>query len=262
MDPFLELDWLDVHAALITYIRDQVQEHLPADLCARMESRVLVEDESTVLPLSRHPDVRIVESQPFGGGGTTAVLERTEVAETEPDLYLSMARSEPATQRYIEIVDAQTRSRVITAIELVSPSNKRRGGGLDQYLAKREECLQAGVSLVEIDLTRGGDRYLLLPELEGHVPPAHYVACVRRPAQNDTIGVYLFPLDRPLRRIRIPLRDTDRDAILDLQPLVKQAYVRGRYDRLDYTRPLDPPPHGDEAAVIDRFLKAAGKAAK
>ena len=258
MDPYLELDWLDVHSALVTYIRDQLQERLPPDLCARMESRVLVEDEGQGETARRHPDVRVVESG-WAGRGATAVLEQTQVAEFEPDLYLGLARNEPATQRYIEIVDAQTRSRVITAIELVSPSNKHRGPGLDLYLKKRNECIEAGVNLVEIDLTRG-DRFLLFPELEGHAPPAHYVACVRRPG-TGRIGVYFFPLDKPLKPIRIPLRDKDPDAVLDLQPLVKQAYARGRYDRLDYRRPLHPPPRSEEAELMARFLKAAGVAA-
>jgi hypothetical protein len=41
--------------------------------------------------------------------------------------------------------------------------------------------------------------------------------------------------------MRIPLRSTDPDAILDLQSIIDQAYDRGRYDDIDYSQPLSPP---------------------
>jgi hypothetical protein len=68
-----------------------------------------------------------------------------------------------------------------------------------------------------------------------------------------------MPLDRPLKPMRIPLRAKDEDVILELQPLVEQAYHRGRYGNIDYSRPLDPPLEKDEAAVAERFLQEAGK---
>ena len=44
MDPYLERHWLDVHGSLNLYIRDELQPQLPADLAARMEESVYVED--------------------------------------------------------------------------------------------------------------------------------------------------------------------------------------------------------------------------
>jgi hypothetical protein len=258
MDPYLEQDWLDVHSALVTYIRDQLQDQLPAELCARMESRVLVEDEEEEELRERHPDVRVVEPAGHGGGGV-AVLELPQTAVAEPDLWLAMTRTEPATQRYVAIVDAQTRSRVITVIELISPSNKRPGLAHKLYVAKRDECLAAGVNVVEIDLTRGGSRLSVLPWLGGLGVQPTYVGCVWPAQSPDKIAVYLMPLDQPLKPMRIPLRPKDEDVVLHLQPLVEQAYVRGRYDRLDYTRPLDPPLAGAEAELADRVLREAGK---
>jgi hypothetical protein len=253
MDPYLEQDWLDVHSALITYIRDQLQDQLPQDLCARMESRVLVEDDIEEKPQHRHPDVRVVDVGGSGGGGT-AVLERPAFSTVEPDLWLVDARGEPATQRYIEIVDSQTRSRVVTTIELISPTNKRPGIGQHLYLAKREECLAAGVNVVEIDLTRAGDRLSILPQLGTIWPLPTYVACVRPASRPNYIAVYRLPLDQPLKPIRIPLRAKDEDVVLQLQPLVAQAYVKGRYDRLDYSRPLDPPLSREELEFARQVL--------
>jgi hypothetical protein len=45
MDPYLERHWRDVHARLVLYSCDQMQRHLPADLLARVEERIYVEDD-------------------------------------------------------------------------------------------------------------------------------------------------------------------------------------------------------------------------
>ena len=60
----------------------------------------------------------------------------------------------------------------------------------------------------------------------------------------------------PLKPIRIPLRAKDEDVALHLQPLVAQAYAHGRYDRLDYSRPLDPLLSREDAASVAELLKS------
>jgi Protein of unknown function (DUF4058) len=256
MDPYLELDWLDVHSRLVTYACDQLQERLPSDLVARMESRVLLEDDAGQRLRSQHPDVRVVEDP--SGGVATAVLAPPEIALAQPDVVLS-TETEPATERYLEIVDAATRNRVITTIEFVSPTNKRPGIGQALYLKKQAECREAGVNLVEIDLTRGGDRFSILPFLQRLTLQPCYVACVRRGHDPDPVEVHYLPLAQRLKPILIPLRRSDADVILHLQPLVEQAYDRGRYGSLDYTRQLDPPFTFQEAAWCDEWLRSAGK---
>lgn len=58
---------------------------------------------------------------------------------------------------FVEIRDRESR-RLVTVIELLSPSNKRPGGDREQYLAKRSDLLASPTHLVEIDLIRGGRR--------------------------------------------------------------------------------------------------------
>ena len=45
MNPYLEQRWGDVHAALIAYARDMIQEVLPSELRARMQERVFIESD-------------------------------------------------------------------------------------------------------------------------------------------------------------------------------------------------------------------------
>jgi hypothetical protein len=51
-----------------------------------------------------------------------------------------------------------------------------------------------------------------------------------------------------LPNFAIPLRPADADIVIRLQPLLDECYRRGRYDSIDYTRPLDPPLEGDDLA--------------
>ena len=65
-----------------------------------------------------------------------------------------------------------------------------------------------------------------------------------------------------LPNIRIPLRPTDADVILQLQPLLDACYRRGRYWSIDYTQPVSPKlDDGDqlwaEQLLADKGLRAS-----
>ncbi|HEY3245089.1 MAG TPA: DUF4058 family protein, partial [Phycisphaerae bacterium] len=160
MDPYLEAHWLDVQVSLITYARDQLQDQLGDDLIARAEERLVVEDP-TGLSRAIGPDVRVVE---YGRPGEH-VSPTGGLAVAEPMVF--SVEAEPITERYLEILDLTTGGRVITVIEFVSPTNKFPGDGRDKYQQKQQECRDAGVNLVEIDLTRSGHRQLLVHRWAG-----------------------------------------------------------------------------------------------
>ena len=61
------------------------------------------------------------------------------------------------TEGYIEIRE-RGGGRVITVIEFLSLSNKQPGEGQESYRRKQAELREARISLVEIDLLRGGPR--------------------------------------------------------------------------------------------------------
>ncbi len=106
----------------MVYIRDQVTDQLPGDLQARIEESVCVDlDES-----SRwiYPDVKVVESVEKAPGAGVALAEATI---TEPTI-IPLPNEKP-TERHIEIVDLNSGNRVVTAIELLSPANKKEDAG-------------------------------------------------------------------------------------------------------------------------------------
>jgi hypothetical protein len=237
MDPYLELHWRDVHAALIVYIRDHLQGQLGGKLRARVEERLVVEaDEAAVHAIN--PDARVFESVRgvTAGGGVAIAVPRT----AEP--LIIPIPDEQLTETNIEIVERGTHDRLITVIELLSPTNKLGKAARAAYDLKRHEIRSGGVNLVEIDLTRAGTRQLSA----WPIPRSHrttFQACVTRSygVARPQFEVYAMPLQQPLPAIKVPLRPTDRDVTIDLQPLVEQAYRNGAYDDIDYTRPPVPP---------------------
>ena len=57
---------------------------------------------------------------------------------------------------------------------------------------------------------------------------------------------YPVPMSAKLPMIKIPLRPQDAPAKLNLQELIEKAYTMGRYNRIDYAQPCDPPLVGPE----------------
>jgi hypothetical protein len=237
----------------VTYSRDALNPQLPGGLRARMEERVFVES-----PAERdadvYPDVRVVEYRSVpatspGQGGRAA---------TEP-IVVEMPAAE-VTETFIQIIDTDSGNKLITTLEFLSPSNKRRGAGQEQYLAKQQQMRSGGVSVVEVDLLRRGQRVLMLRP--AHIPASHrttYQVCTWRAWRPSKFEIYPAPLRAALPSIRIPLRAADEDATLDLQGLLDQAYRNGRYDSIDYASDPTPPLDADDAAWADALLKAQGK---
>jgi hypothetical protein len=149
---------------------------------------------------------------------------------------------------------------VVTAIEVLSPTNKGSGEGRRLYLQKREDFQTAAVNTVEIDLLRGGTRVLMV-DLEHVSPdrPAAYQACVWRVDRPRQVELYGMPLRARLPVMAIPLRQADNDVRLDLQAIVDQCYKNGGYDDIDYAGEPDPPLSADDAAWADVLLKEHGE---
>jgi hypothetical protein len=264
MDPYLEARWGDVHTRLIVYACDQLRGQMPGGLLVRAQEHVTVQDAGTgnghAAP--RHglyPDVRVVEHTAGAGAQPTAAPGEGAVAVAEP--LLVPIELEEQTQRSIQIIDTRSGSRVVTAIEFLSPTNKSDPRGRAAYQQKQQELIQARVNLVEIDLLREGP-YVLAPAAHGIPLPylfPYRISVVRgcRPRQAE---VYRVPLRERLPVIRVPLRETDPDARLDLQELIDKAYENGGYDtEIDYRVDPFPALQGDDAAWADALLREKGR---
>ena len=255
MDPYLETRWSDVHSRLNIYASDALNPLLPRGLLARTEERAIVaaddEDLRDIIP-----DVSVYEHEladpPWDAGGVA-----TAVAE----VVCVHLRKREIKQRFLEIRDARSGGRVITVIEFVSPTNKRPGDGLTKYQQKQQECRDADVNLVEIDLTRAGDRSLIMPvDYLKQKDRTTYQAWVSRAGELDKSWACRLPLTQRLPSVPIPLRRTDRDVLLDLQSVIDQIYEKGRYaEDIDYSEQLRPPLSPKEAEWAAELLASLPK---
>lgn len=267
MDPYLEPSWPDVHHALCTYARDALRLVLPPGLIPRLDERTIIED-----PFDRDrvivPDVRVVQrgrpaqrpTVPDAGGGVAVADPETD-PEAEP--WVLDMEVEPTTEGFIKVIDTRYENRVVTVIEFASPANKTFADGRDQYRRKQQELIAGRVSLVEVDLLRSGrwNSYGPLSGIPEHRRRPYHV-CVTRGWRAKRPEVWLIGLRRRLPTIRVPLRETDTDVLLDLQALMAQVYLNGSYGYdLDYARDPDPPLPGDDAEWARRLLAAAAEPA-
>jgi hypothetical protein len=253
MDPYLELHWRDVHHSLCTYARDALQPQVRPALFARIDERLVVESDIAD-DRSIYPDVKVVESR--DSFGSNAGESATAVAEP-----LVVRVSEKPKQGFIQIIDPSTGGKLVTVIEFLSPANKSAGDGQKQYRQKQQELRDAGVSLVEIDLLYSPAWVLGAPLR--NVPQSHrkpYRVCVNRGWIGIEYELYRMPIQQRLPQIKIPLREQDADARLDLQVLIDQTYLNGAYDQINYKNELAIAEMPVEVSDwIDKTLREAGR---
>jgi Protein of unknown function (DUF4058) len=262
MDPYLEAHWGDVHARLISRIADALEPNLPDDLLVRVEEHVTfqsrAEGNGHAAPRQGYyPDVRVEEVR----GGTATRPKGAAVATADHLVIpLESVETEERTERWVEIIDAGSGNRIVTALELLSPTNKSDPRGRESYLRKQYDFLSTSVNLVEIDLLRAGTRVLAVAEHQLPLPYRQsYVACVARAVKPPVAQVYRMSIRERLPVIGVPLREGEADVALDLQPLLDAVYEKSRYGiQINYRNPTIPPLEGDDAIWADALLREKG----
>jgi hypothetical protein len=251
MDPYIEAYvWEDFHDKLIGEIERTLAPVLPPRYVVRVAERSYVE---FIDAAEGKPDVRVLSLPPSPTEASqsttaTALLEATETAFEMQGLYTPSDR-----EILLQIEDVESEERLVTSIEILSPSNKRRGSETwQQYLQKRQVFLEGLANLVEIDLLRGGRR---MPMKEPW-PNAPYFVSILRKERAPLFTVLAAHYLKPLPVIPIPLLPPDADVPLALQPLVDAVYTRSRYAlSIKYDRPLEPPLPPKDAEWLQQQLK-------
>jgi hypothetical protein len=241
INPWLQDYWRDFHGRFLVYLGDALNEMLPTGMTARVEERLAITTEQS--DDQRHgyyADVAVAEDwdRPADRHTTMGNAVVAEPRTVEATKYRLERDQDQAIERFLEVV--YNRASIITTIELISPSNKESRETAQAWHRRRKDHLQAGINMVEIDLVRGG-RSLMPFEAATDEARIIHEAWITRYYDPNRPGYYAMPLREKLPTIRIPLRRTDDDAALDLQALVNQVYVRGRYAQsIDYSQRTTP----------------------
>lgn len=249
MDPYLEAPsiWPDVHTSLMSIFREQLTPLIAPKYLAELETQIVIDhfddDLQVVLPdvSVTSPDVSI------GAPSAAAVAAPAPVRVRVP--------MEGPTRLVSVYIRQRETARLVAVIELLSPVNKRRGKGREEYLEKRRTFLTSPVHFIEIDLLRS---YPRMP-FEDPLPPAHYMVMVCKAGERPHSSVWPIGVRQPLPTIPIPLLPPDPPVPLDLEQALHTAYARARYDlRVDYRKPLIPPLASADAAWAAALIGSLG----
>lgn len=251
MDPWLEHSelWPGVHALLISELHRALNASIRPRYVARVEQRIVIEEEDEDAIHEKHaiPDIRIAKASrrrmPAANGGA---------ADAAPVVAVTMLFDE-RPERFIEIRDRESRA-VVTVIELLSPSNKRRGSSSHAvYVAKRESVMNSATHLVEIDLLRDGDP---IPVQGEDFEPADYLVHVSAYGDRPQGRLWPIAMHERLPVVAIPLRGKEEVA-LDLQACFDTLYDSAGYDLdVNYRADAEPPIPEELVEWADGLLRA------
>ena len=245
MDPYLEgpAIWPDFHNSFITYLREALNALLPAPYFALIGTRVYVEEtERRVEPDTDilHPNGSVNSAPHACDVGGVAVAEAVQARP----VIVHIPRDE-VTEWFAEIYADPGGERLVTTIELLSPTNKRPGSrGARKYRKKQREMLDSSVHLVEIDLLRGGKHSTAVPLTYARraAGPFDFHVCVHRSPKPLDFEVYPITIAGPLPPIAIPLLPGQGDMTVPLQPILARCYDTGQYARrVRYDLPVPEP---------------------
>ena len=254
MDPWLEAPawWPSVHHDLITAMAWDLSKRLAPRYVAKYGMREVVESVAERLITQ---DVTVTRKS-----SARKPTTRGEVADPAVTIELDKEEREEA---FIEVRMSGPAGKLVTIVEILSPSNKTRGAdGNEKYVKKQRETLASDVHLVEIDLLRGGEHTVFIPieRLRAH-EPYDYVVTIGRARRRSRPQLYPVRLRDRLPRIPIPLSTGDPDAVTDLQALVERVYEAGAYwSLLDYRRPPTPALSPEDAAWATGLTRSGRRA--
>lgn len=247
MDPFTERQrWEGFHARMITALSDQLVPSVRPTYSCDIEKYVFVVADQEEIRKYLAPDVHIAAENPSFG-----ITGDSQIATLAPAV---LTHLEPLEFEQPFLVLRTTDEReVVAVIELLSPWNKSNTEGKAEYLAKRCTFLHSSVSLIEIDLLRGGSRLGCREPL----PKGDYYTYLTRRGGRPHVEVYSWMLPDRLPTIPIPLLPEDGEVQLDLQTAFDVVYDSAGYDYvLKYDAPLSPRLSDGEREWVDGQVAA------
>ena len=261
MDPFIEAhEWPDFHLMLTSEIKRQLIPQLPEHYQLTAELSVKQSGDEAAEPnlddlSSYRPDIGILETSPGAsfegdGGGGVAVATPTRELVSAPR----------PKQRELRIRDTRD-NRLVTVMEVLSPSNKR-GDGWVKHRRKVEAYEASLVNVLDIDLLRGGHysfglggSELYTPEEDGH----REAYCIALYMPGGRIKVWDIGLLDVLPPVPVPLRYPDGPVVLDLQRAFTEVYTYSTYSKrsVDQIDAVRPPLNEEEREALAKYLVVA-----
>lgn len=253
MDPWLEHPdlWPDVHNSLITAIRDELMPKVLPRYVVRVESRATVLSGLDVDLLYR-PDLS-VRTATVAGPGNGAGVAIAEPPKSKPFHVVVSIEEDEIEETFLTIQELSDR-KLVTVIEVLSPTNKKTRDARAEYLTKRRCFIRSNVNFVEIDLLRSGEP---MP-VRNCALQNDYRVLVCRPRLGRTAELYGFSYTTLIPDIPIPLLPGEVEPTLELNRVLHSLIDRARYDlSIDYRLPPEPPLRPEDEPWAAAIIAAA-----
>lgn len=250
MNPYLEHPdrWPTVHNRLIVGLADLLTPQLLPKYQVDIDKRVYETVGPSTVLIGR-PDVTVQQSKI----DRDMKSRQASVDLAKSPVQVTLPMTEEIHEPYLEVKDAETQ-RVVTTIEVLSPTNKRGDGRL-KYLEKRNKILKTQTNFIEIDLLTQGEP---LPLAESGIN-SHYRLLVSRATQRPIANLYPFDLPETIPSFPIPLTSGDLEPTVDLQMLLNDIYDRSGYDYfIDYQQDIGLPLAKKDIEWINEQLTKQG----
>jgi hypothetical protein len=227
--------WGAFHASHVVVMAEVLQETLPEHYVAFAEQSIQLTGwdwDMGQIDRPRKPDVTILQTR---AKSALAELQNAPVPTMVFDLDELDDFPEPIKRVVIREFREGRVGKPVTAIELLSPTNKLPKSDYYLYLRKRQEVLASGVSLVEVDYLH--ESRPILPQIPQYPdqPNAHpyyvLVTDVRDTQPRKTVNVFAFGVDEAIPHVPIPLAGDD-SVMFDLARAYALTIGRGAWGRL------------------------------
>ncbi|WZO99083.1 DUF4058 family protein [Isosphaeraceae bacterium EP7] len=244
MNPFFEQPgyWQDFHLEFLSALRRQLVPQLGSAFFVQLEEHLYVHD------LPPEPRRAIGRADVSISGSAVRSAGLAAVGMLEAPAVLELPRNEVERVPYLEVRDRQGRE-LLTVIELLSPSNKKRGENHEQYPAKRRELLRSPTHLVEIDLLRRGRT---MPPDDR--PRCDYSVLVSRAERRPAVDFWPIQLRERLPVVPISLRPDVVEARVELQEVLHRNFDGPGYESFIDSGAPQPPLSGEQADWARQFV--------
>jgi hypothetical protein len=246
MNPYFEQPgvWPHFHSAMLNEFVMQMSSALPPGYYATQEVMLFIHEPPAARRLLGRADDAVAIGGPAGTGGDTSA----GLAVTEPQAVMDVGEPiDIEKHRYVEIRTTSGK-RLVTVIELLSPSNKV-GGDREVYLSKRNELVLAGVNVLQIDLLRGGPQLLPTP-----TDQPRYNAMLIRGNGWQRADVWLWSLPEALPVLPVPLLEPDKAVAIPLRATLDAVHDKHGFAGWLYSDPPQPPLTVGDAAWAAEVL--------
>jgi hypothetical protein len=248
MNPWLEgYLWPDVHNHLARVIAELLAPHIAPKYVARIDIAMYSDDDPESEIGITYPDVELLRrnnnmlQEPAVAYGNKTTTEPTAIYPFIIPIEVKVAR--------VEVRDTAN-NKLVTAIEILSPINKRKPN-LINYRQKVNELHKNGVHVLEIDLLRRGTRPSSYKKSD-----KHYQMMLLR-AKTNKAAVWAVGIEDTLPILPVPLLAPDPDVALDLGQALDIIFERSLYHlSIDYKKKAAPPTFSEEElAWIQTIIK-------